>query len=140
MRGKTLNLVASRSFLFARAESGLGGQGVVQAEARARELGVVCGGGNLAPMVCFPLRMLLHTCGHTFFLLGHFFVLLYPDVASGIAVDWACESGIKYVFTFKLWDTGRYGFLLPASQIIATAQEMWLALRTIMEYTVTHPC
>lgn len=61
-------------------------------------------------------------------------------MASGIAVDWACESGIKYVFTFKLWDTGRYGFLLPASQIIATAQEMWLALRTIMEYTVTHPC
>ncbi|KAI5274139.1 Carboxypeptidase A5 [Manis pentadactyla] len=62
------------------------------------------------------------------------------DVASGIMVDWAYESGIKYAFTFELWDTGRYGFLLLASQIIATAQETWLALRTIMEYTVTHPC
>ncbi|GAB5568786.1 carboxypeptidase A5 [Prionailurus iriomotensis] len=35
--------------------------------------------------------------------------------------------------------TGRYGFLLPASQIVPTAQETWLALRTIMEYTLNHP-
>ncbi|GAB5568785.1 carboxypeptidase A5 [Prionailurus iriomotensis] len=36
-------------------------------------------------------------------------------------------------------NTGRYGFLLPASQIIPTAQETWLALRTIMEHTLNHP-
>ncbi|XP_062054188.1 carboxypeptidase A1 [Lepus europaeus] len=59
--------------------------------------------------------------------------------ASGSTVDWTYNQGIKYSFTFELRDTGRYGFLLPASQIIPTAQETWLALLTIMEYTQTHP-
>ncbi|KAK2489233.1 hypothetical protein MC885_019529 [Smutsia gigantea] len=60
-------------------------------------------------------------------------------LASGIAVDGAYESGIKHAFTFELRGTRRYGFLLPASQITATAQETWLGLRTIMEHTATHP-
>ncbi|XP_073755303.1 carboxypeptidase A5 isoform X3 [Callorhinus ursinus] len=60
-------------------------------------------------------------------------------VASGITVDWAYDSGIKYSFTFELRDTGSYGFLLPASQIVPTAQETWLALRAIMEHTLNHP-
>ncbi|XP_011943454.1 PREDICTED: carboxypeptidase A5 isoform X2 [Cercocebus atys] len=60
-------------------------------------------------------------------------------VASGITVDWAYDSGIKYAFSFELRDTGRYGFLLPATQIIPTAQETWMALRTIMEHTLNHP-
>ncbi|XP_017495864.2 carboxypeptidase A1 [Manis javanica] len=59
--------------------------------------------------------------------------------ASGSTVDWTYNQGIKYSFTFELRDTGRYGFLLPASQIIPSAQETWLALQAIMEYTVTHP-
>ncbi|KAI5274142.1 Carboxypeptidase A1 [Manis pentadactyla] len=59
--------------------------------------------------------------------------------ASGSTVDWTYSQGIKYSFTFELRDTGRYGFLLPASQIIPSAQETWLALQAIMEYTVTHP-
>lgn len=44
-------------------------------------------------------------------------------MASGITVDWAYDSGIKYSFSFEARDTGRYGFLLPAVQIIPTAQE-----------------
>uniref|UniRef100_A0A8D2DUN0 Carboxypeptidase A1 n=1 Tax=Sciurus vulgaris TaxID=55149 RepID=A0A8D2DUN0_SCIVU len=59
--------------------------------------------------------------------------------ASGSTVDWTYSQGIKYSFTFELRDTGRYGFLLPASEIIPTAQETWLALLTIMEYTLNHP-
>ncbi|KAM4874151.1 carboxypeptidase A1 [Thomomys bottae] len=59
--------------------------------------------------------------------------------ASGNTVDWTYNQGIKYSFTFELRDTGRYGFLLPASQIIPTAQETWLALLTIMEHTLNHP-
>ncbi|XP_042551981.1 carboxypeptidase A1 isoform X1 [Dipodomys spectabilis] len=59
--------------------------------------------------------------------------------ASGSTVDWTYSQGIKYSFTFELRDTGRYGFLLPASQIIPTAQETWLALLTIMEHTLNHP-
>ncbi|XP_006887190.1 PREDICTED: carboxypeptidase A1 [Elephantulus edwardii] len=55
--------------------------------------------------------------------------------ASGGTIDWAYEQGIKYAFTFELRDTGFYGFLLPASQIVPTATETWLALQVIMEHT-----
>ncbi|KAM3610168.1 uncharacterized protein V6R79_026389 [Siganus canaliculatus] len=55
--------------------------------------------------------------------------------ASGSSIDWAYDSGIKYSFTFELRDTGRYGFYLPASQIIPTAQETWLALMALMDHT-----
>ncbi|XP_030627834.1 carboxypeptidase A1-like [Chanos chanos] len=55
--------------------------------------------------------------------------------ASGTTVDWTYEQGIKYSYTFELRDTGYYGFLLPANQIIPTAQETWLALMTIMQHT-----
>ncbi|XP_032914457.1 carboxypeptidase A1-like [Catharus ustulatus] len=55
--------------------------------------------------------------------------------ASGGTIDWTYNQGIKYSFTFELRDTGRYGFLLPASQIVPTAEETWLALKVIMEHT-----
>ncbi|XP_006861200.1 PREDICTED: carboxypeptidase A1 [Chrysochloris asiatica] len=58
--------------------------------------------------------------------------------ASGGTIDWTYNQGIKYSFTFELRDTGRYGFLLPAAQIIPTAQETWLALQVIMDYTKNH--
>ncbi|ELW48044.1 Carboxypeptidase A4 [Tupaia chinensis] len=56
------------------------------------------------------------------------------DPASGSSVDWAYDNGIKYAFTFELRDTGHFGFLLPAKQIIPTAEETWLGLKVIMEH------
>lgn len=53
-------------------------------------------------------------------------------------MDWAYDNGIKYAFTFELRDTGHYGFLLPADQIIPTAEETWLGLKTIMEHVRDH--
>ncbi|XP_066506063.1 carboxypeptidase A1-like [Hoplias malabaricus] len=55
--------------------------------------------------------------------------------ASGGTIDWTYNQGIKYSYTFELRDTGRFGFVLPANQIIPTAQETWLALMAIMEHT-----
>ncbi|KAG8440079.1 hypothetical protein GDO86_006031 [Hymenochirus boettgeri] len=55
--------------------------------------------------------------------------------ASGGTIDWTYNQGIKYSFTFELRDTGRYGFALPANQIIPTAEETWLALMKLMEHT-----
>ncbi|KAG9272133.1 carboxypeptidase A1-like [Astyanax mexicanus] len=55
--------------------------------------------------------------------------------ASGGTIDWTYDQGIKYSYTFELRDTGLYGFLLPARQIIPTAEETWLALMAIMEHT-----
>ncbi|XP_006120382.2 carboxypeptidase A2 [Pelodiscus sinensis] len=54
--------------------------------------------------------------------------------ASGGSIDWSYDYGIKYSFAFELRDTGRYGFLLPASQIIPTAEETWQGLLKIMEH------
>ncbi|XP_055974448.1 carboxypeptidase A1 [Sorex fumeus] len=67
---------------------------------------------------------------------GSIYTTIYQ--ASGNTVDWTYEQGIKYSFTFELRDTGRYGFLLPAAQIVPTAEETWAALMTIMNYTHTH--
>ncbi|CAJ1056102.1 carboxypeptidase A1-like isoform X1 [Xyrichtys novacula] len=59
--------------------------------------------------------------------------------ASGSTVDWTYDQGIKYSYTFELRDTGRYGFLLPAKQIVPTATETWLALMAIMNHTYQNP-
>ncbi|XP_051975121.1 carboxypeptidase A4 [Xyrauchen texanus] len=59
--------------------------------------------------------------------------------ASGGSIDWSYDIGIKYSFAFELRDTGLYGFILPANQIIPTAEETWLALKNIMEYVRDHP-
>ncbi|KAG1939052.1 carboxypeptidase A2 [Pimephales promelas] len=61
------------------------------------------------------------------------------EQASGASVDWAYQRGIKYSFAFELRDTGKYGFLLPADQIVSTARETWLALKYIMQYVSEHP-
>ena len=61
------------------------------------------------------------------------------DPASGGSIDWAYDFGIKYSFAFELRDTGFYGFLLPAKQILPTAEETWLGLKTIMEHVRDHP-
>nr|XP_020449164.1 carboxypeptidase A1 isoform X1 [Monopterus albus] len=59
--------------------------------------------------------------------------------ASGGTIDWTYNQGIKYSYTFELRDNGRYGFILPASQIIPTAEETWRALMTIMTHTLKNP-
>ncbi|OXB58047.1 hypothetical protein ASZ78_007706 [Callipepla squamata] len=60
-------------------------------------------------------------------------------LAAGTTVDWAYENGVKYSYTFELRDTGRYGFLLPSSQIIPTATETWPALLDILVHVQQHP-
>lgn len=68
------------------------------------------------------------------------FISICPsDQASGGSIDWAYDFGIKYSFAFELRDTGFYGFLLPAKQILPTAEETWLGLKTIMEHVRDHP-
>ncbi|XP_042324841.1 carboxypeptidase A1-like [Sceloporus undulatus] len=59
--------------------------------------------------------------------------------ADGTTIDWTYENGAKYSYTFELRDTGRYGFVLPADQIIPTAEETWVALMKILEHVHSHP-
>ena len=59
------------------------------------------------------------------------------DVSNGITTDWtAGVAGIDINFTFELRDTGRYGFLLPADQIIPCAQEVLAAMEVLWEQTI----
>uniref|UniRef100_A0A8C3M5M8 Peptidase M14 domain-containing protein n=1 Tax=Geospiza parvula TaxID=87175 RepID=A0A8C3M5M8_GEOPR len=60
------------------------------------------------------------------------------DPAAGGSDDWAYDQGIKYSFTFELRDTGRYGFLLPESQIKPTCEETFLAVKYIANYVLEH--
>lgn len=53
------------------------------------------------------------------------------DPAAGGSDDWAYDLGVKYSYTFELRDTGRYGFLLPESQIKPTCEETMLAVKYI---------
>lgn len=47
----------------------------------------------------------------------------------GSAIDWVKgAAGVKYAFTLELRDSGRYGFILPAQQIIPTGEETWAAV------------
>lgn len=59
---------------------------------------------------------------------------LILDPAAGGSDDWAYDLGIKYAYTFELRDTGRYGFLLPESQIKPTCEETMLAVKYIASY------
>uniref|UniRef100_A0A8C6JKU4 Carboxypeptidase B n=1 Tax=Melopsittacus undulatus TaxID=13146 RepID=A0A8C6JKU4_MELUD len=61
---------------------------------------------------------------------------IYP--AAGGSDDWAYNQGIKYSFTFELRDTGRYGFVLPESQIKPTCEETLLAVKYIANYVLEH--
>ncbi|XP_074124021.1 carboxypeptidase A4-like isoform X6 [Sminthopsis crassicaudata] len=78
----------------------------------------------------------LHSLFGTEYRVGSIYESLY--FISGSSMDWAYKNGIKYAFTFEMRDTGKYGFLLPAEQILPTAQETWLALEVIMEHVKDH--
>lgn len=55
--------------------------------------------------------------------------------ASGMSHDWAkARAGIKFSYHVDLRGSlGPYGFLLPGSQIVSTAQETWQAVKAIID-------
>ncbi|XP_069753506.1 carboxypeptidase B-like [Narcine bancroftii] len=63
--------------------------------------------------------------------------IIYPS--AGGSDDWAFDFGVKYSFTFELRDTGKYGFLLPESQIKPTCEETMLAINYIATYIANLP-
>lgn len=58
-------------------------------------------------------------------------------VSSGTTDDWTYDkAGIELSYTFELRDTGRYGFLLPADQIIPNGEEYLVGLEVLKNYVV----
>ncbi|KAL1919542.1 uncharacterized protein VTP21DRAFT_2235 [Calcarisporiella thermophila] len=57
--------------------------------------------------------------------------------ASGSTVDWAVDkAGVAYPYTLELRDKGRYGFVLPANQIIPSGEETLEGILTLLEYAL----
>jgi len=57
---------------------------------------------------------------------------LYP--AAGASDDWSKGvAQVKFVYTIELRDTGDYGFVAPASEIIPTADETWAGIQVIAQ-------
>lgn len=66
--------------------------------------------------------------------LKRWFYLFILDKASGTSADWAKYSyKVPIVYTYELRDTGNYGFLLPANQIIPNCLEIMDSIVTIFE-------
>jgi len=69
----------------------------------------------------------------TVFDYGQIYEIIYP--ASGSSADWGYdEAGIQYTYGIELRDTGEYGFLLPASEIVPQGEEIWASLLTTAQY------
>merc|ERR1711971_478766 len=57
---------------------------------------------------------------------------LYP--AAGASDDWYRGGlGTRYSFTTELRDTGYYGFVLPAEQIIPSGEELFAGMKVVFE-------
>ncbi|MCC6907898.1 MAG: hypothetical protein IT430_08175 [Phycisphaerales bacterium] len=54
---------------------------------------------------------------------GPWYTRLYPS--SGVMQDYTYAERAAWGFTFELRDTGQFGFLLPANQILPTAEEIF---------------
>lgn len=63
-------------------------------------------------------------------------------VTTGTANDWFYTGTRNYSwgYTIELRDTGRYGFLLPADQIVPQGEEIWAAMKVFGKYVAqNHP-
>ena len=68
-------------------------------------------------------KMLFNVHGETYEV-GQLSHIMYS--ASGGSMDWVKGVvGVPYTYTMELRDTGTNGFLLPPSQIIPNAEEVW---------------
>jgi len=69
----------------------------------------------------------------TQFQLGPIATTIYP--ASGSSVDWVYGvTNVTISFAVELRDTGRFGFLLPADQIVPSGRETMAAVEAMAEF------
>lgn len=86
-------------------------------------------------IILFVLLELMCCSNCAIFSILYFFIL---DLSSGGSDDWAYDTGIKYSFTFELRDTGKYGFILPESEIVETCEETMLAVKYIANHVLNN--
>jgi len=61
-------------------------------------------------------------------------------ITTGSTDDWCYQKGVWASYTIELRDTGKYGFVLPANEIIPTGQEIWSSMLYFVEHVLkNHP-
>jgi len=61
-------------------------------------------------------------------------------ITTGTASDWFYQVGIWGAYTIELRDTGKYGFILPAVEIIPQGQEIWASMLYFVDHVLkNHP-
>ncbi len=74
----------------------------------------------------------------TAFDFGPISTTIYP--ASGSSADYTYGvCGVKYSYGAELRDTGKYGFLLPANQIVPSGEEMFAGMAAMAAYIKLNP-
>jgi len=69
---------------------------------------------------------------------GPIYTTIYP--ASGSSVDWTyAVANVVFSYGVELRDTGEYGFLLPAAEIVPTGEQTLAAVKAAMQYVIDHP-
>ncbi|KAF0289369.1 Carboxypeptidase B [Amphibalanus amphitrite] len=77
-------------------------------------------------------RQRIFSASGTWFKIGQPSQRLYP--VSGISQDWAkARAGVQYSYSLELRDRGKYGLLLPASQIEPSGKEMVEGVTAMIE-------
>ncbi|KAG0040223.1 Carboxypeptidase A4 [Podila clonocystis] len=67
------------------------------------------------------------------FVVGSVCSIIYQ--ASGGSIDWTyAEGNVKYSYGIELRDTGRYGFLLPESEILPSSEETMAAVVSLASF------
>jgi len=74
----------------------------------------------------------LYNAGYrTYYRAGTSADIIYPT--TGGTMDWVtAKLGVTYSYGLELRDRGRYGFMLPANQIIPTGVETFAAIKTMV--------
>lgn len=58
--------------------------------------------------------------------------MIFNSIFSGASDDWAkAVPKAKFAYTIELRDRGRYGFTVPASQIVPAGKDAFEAVKTI---------
>lgn len=59
---------------------------------------------------------------------------MFLDIASGSSIDWVKEElGTNLTYAYEFRDEGRYGFTLPADQIIPNSIEVFASIVAILK-------
>jgi len=81
----------------------------------------------------------IYSVHRTSFKYGDISTVIY--VASGSTCDWTYDvPGIPCSYAPELRDTGRYGFLLPETQILPVEEEMWEGYKVLAQQVIDGRC